>query len=170
MKCPPIGVRSICLSEEENNILLWSHYTVDHKGMLLEFDNSHEYFKLNSSFRKVKYSDKRVPFDPNWPDNSAELEHHAERVLLTKNIDWSYENEWRSLFPLDWCHKKPNGTQTLYFTDIPPEIIRRVVLGYRCPLDVQQQVVEAKERRKLGFRLERAFLHRSEFKVEYRPV
>jgi len=42
----------VCLSEESNHTLLWSHYTDGHKGMVLEFDTSHEYFKQFQSSKK----------------------------------------------------------------------------------------------------------------------
>jgi len=160
----------ICFSEQENDILLWSHYTDGHKGMLLEFNSSHQYFKLNSRFSKVKYTDTRVAYDPLWPDGGSELDRYAEEVLCTKNSVWAYENEWRSLFPLDWCHKKIIPSGVLHFTDIPPDLVSRVVLGFRCPDELQKQVLEVKKQRGLTFSVFRAFLHPNEFRVEYRSI
>ncbi len=160
----------VCFSEEENNILMWSHYTDSHKGILLEFDTSHPYFCENSKFTKVEYSKKRVPFDPSWSDGSPELERHCGEVLCTKNSAWDYEREWRSLFELGECHQTKVDGRTLYFSDIPPDLIVQVVLGYRCPADVQNQVLEAKRARSLSLSVWRAFLHPAEFKVEYEPL
>jgi hypothetical protein len=163
----------ICLSEQENHILMWSHYTDSHKGMLLEFDTSHPYFVDNSRFMKVTYSDTRVPYDPSIPDESDQWYEHCRQVLCTKNSAWDYEREWRSLFPLRWCKQKPDGRDpngALYFTDFPQEIIRRVVLGFRCPAEVEKQVREAREKNGMDFCLCRARLHSREFKVEYEPI
>jgi hypothetical protein len=160
----------VCFSEEENNMLLWSHYTDGHKGMLIEFETSHTYFTRHSKFKKVRYESKRVPLDPTWPDGSPEIDNYSEQLLCIKNSIWSYENEWRSLFPLNWCHPKKYGQRTLYFTDIPPEMVKRVVLGYRCEPEVEKQVIEAKTQRGLNFSLFRAVLHPTEFKVEYKPL
>ena len=55
----------ICLSEAENQPLMWSHYTNGHKGMVVEFDTSLDYFQQNSRFMRVNYGRTRVPFDPN---------------------------------------------------------------------------------------------------------
>jgi hypothetical protein len=163
----------ICFSAQENHALMWSHYTDSHKGMLLEFDTSHRYFEDNSRFMKVTYSESRVPYDPSLPDESDQWYEHCKQVLCTKNSAWDYEREWRSLFPLDWCTKKPNARdpkQTLYFTDFPREIIRRVVVGFRCPVEVERQVREAREKNGMDFCLYRASLHPREFKVEYKPI
>src|SRR5258708_13016860 len=155
----------VCLTGEENKPLMWSHYTDSHKGMLLEFDASHPYFRENSKLTKVKYSETRVPFDPAWPDGSPELEHHCGEVLCTKNAAWTYESEWRFLIALRDCHQtKPNG-RTLYFTDIPPGLVVRAILGCRCPAEVENQVLEAKKAR--TFSLYQAFLPPKQFKVQY---
>jgi hypothetical protein len=163
----------ICFSAQENHILMWSHYTDSHKGMLLEFDTSHQYFEDNLRFLEVTYSETRVPFDPTWPDKSEELAQHCKQVLCTKNSAWDYEGEWRSLFPLHWGMQKPDtrdAQRVLYFTNFPPEIIRRVVLGFRCPVEIERQVREARKKNGMDFSLCRAVLHSREFRVEYRPI
>jgi len=163
----------ICFSEQENHILMWSHYTDSHKGMLLEFDTSQPYFVNNSRFVKVEYTETRVPFDPTLPDGSELWDDHYKQMLCTKNSAWGYEREWRSLFPLHWCKRISavrDPQHVLYFTDFPHEIIRRVVLGYRCPVEIEKQVREAREKNGMDFALCRAKLHSREFKVEYEPI
>jgi hypothetical protein len=162
----------VCFSEEENNILLWSHYTDGHKGMLIEFESSHEYFTKHSKFQNVTYSEQRVPFDPTWPEDSLNFKQINQKIIYTKNSHWSYEKEWRSKFPLtlDWCQQKTVDQKILYFTHIPPNLIRRIVLGYRCSPEIERQVREAREQKNLKFSLEKAFLHPTEFKVEYKPI
>ena len=163
----------VCLSEEGNHVLLWSHYTDGHKGMVLEFDTAHEYFKQFSKFQKVKYSEKKVPIDFTLPTTDSELEEEVRSVIYTKNTCWAYENEWRSLFLLEQCHQKlddRNKQKTLYSTDIPSDLIKNVYLGFRCPLEVQNKVVAAKKDRNLPFTLFKAFLHPREFRVEYKAM
>ena len=160
----------ICFSEEENNILLWSHYTDSHQGMVLEFDTTHNYFKNNSQFFKVTYSLHRVPFKPSQPDEGTVAENYTKEVFCTKNIAWNYEREWRALFPLDWCHKKNIKGQTRYFTDIPPDLVSKVILGHRCPQQFQQEMLDLKRARNAQFEIGRAYLHPREFRLEYKPV
>ena len=163
----------VCLSEESNHILLWSHYTDGHKGMVLEFDTSHEYFKQFSKFQQVTYDDKRVPIDLTSLPPDSELEDEVRQVIFTKNTCWRYENEWRALFSLEECVQKPDerGKQkALYFTDIPFDLINNVYLGFRCPADLQSEVIAVKKEKSLPFRLFKAFLHPREFKVEYKVI
>jgi len=159
------SVTILCLTQEEKNILMWSHYADSHKGMLFEFDTSHEYFELHSYFRKVTYSNSRVPFDPNQPPENDSK--HVEAIALTKNQVWAYENEWRSLFPLDWCHKREHDGKALFFIDIPHNIIKRIVLGYRCPRSQEDDLKKIIADKKLSISLERAVLHKTNFDLEY---
>ena len=38
-----IGI--LCLSRKHDSILMWSHYTENHKGFVLGFDSNHDFFK-----------------------------------------------------------------------------------------------------------------------------
>jgi hypothetical protein len=163
----------ICLSEEKNHPLLWSHYTDGHKGMVLEFDTGHEYFKQFSKFQRVTYDNKRVPIDLTLPSTDFDLENDVRRIIYTKNDCWGYENEWRSLFQLEICHRMPDDRDThkiLFFTDIPPDLISNVYLGLRCPPDIQDKVIAAKNERDLPFKLFEASLLPKEFGVEYKLI
>jgi len=160
----------ISLTENENNPLMWSHYTDSHKGMVIGFDTKHEYFQINSRFLKVEYSKCRVPFDPNVEPGSRLESEFAEKVLLTKQECWSYEQEWRSLYPLDWCEKRSHGGQMIYFTRIPQEIVKVVVLGCRASVELADSVKEARKRNGISFVLLKAEPHESEFRLEYRKV
>ena len=76
----------------------------------------------------------------------------------------------RCLFPLAGCQTKVMDGRTLFFTAIPPDLVTRVVLGLRCPPELVRQVEEAKAKRGLGFEMLRAHVHRTDFKLEYKPV
>jgi hypothetical protein len=87
-----IGV--VCLAEEPDNILMWSHYSNGHRGICLEFDT--KYFPLNDSLRL-----HRVQYKRNYP--IIKLVSLLSRTLLyptplvTKSTRWKYEREWRLL-------------------------------------------------------------------------
>jgi hypothetical protein len=76
--CEQVQLRSsgimgiLCLSGKWDNILMWSHYTKDHKGFVIEFAGDDPFFNLSLS--KVNYSDER-PLLGNRPDgrNDAAL-------------------------------------------------------------------------------------------------
>jgi hypothetical protein len=83
----------ICLSEINDDILMWSHYANGQTGLCIEFERSD-----NNDLGKwdyclpVTYDALEVPsFDP------PRLEERASvtKIVSTKAPNWSYEKEWR---------------------------------------------------------------------------
>ncbi|MDE1190148.1 MAG: DUF2971 domain-containing protein [Pantoea sp.] len=102
-----VGIFS--LSEDPLNTLLWSHYSKNHTGVALGFE---EDFKLNDEkyCTRVKYLDTLPRLNLNQfgrmqltiyagdrrPENKVTFEDQSIRsILSTKTLDWSYEKEWR---------------------------------------------------------------------------
>ncbi len=85
-----IGVT--CLSEINDNILMWSHYANSHKGVCIQFDLG----KMVSDDHILV----RINYDDNYPlhnfitqgDNPTGL---SKAVIGTKSSLWSYEREFR---------------------------------------------------------------------------
>lgn len=107
-----------CFSENNNHILMWSHYSNSHKGMCLEFDTSYEPF--NKVF-KVHYSNDFPQINPVKmimnPGTDIIIEESV-KPLLTKFECWQYEAEWR-LF-----HKEPRKAY-----GYPVEALKAVYFG-----------------------------------------
>ena len=115
-----------CLSEVQNNILMWSHYAKAHHGFCLEFSNELHIAPnvYQSDIREiapfpvvpldVKYSEEYPVFNPVSPDDSA------IQTLLTKAKQWKYEKEWRIVFP--------GGTGSYQFE---PQCLTGVIFGCR---------------------------------------
>ena len=88
----------LSLSQINDNILMWSHYASNHKGICLcfkaELDNENLGFYFDSEFillSKVKYQQK-------FPAPINMLKINATDFidfLTTKYTDWEYEKEWR---------------------------------------------------------------------------
>lgn len=78
----------ICsLSNNNNSMLMWSHYAQDHQGIMVEYWFGGE-FPSGVGIEKVSYSD----------ESKRNLEKDLyvfNQYLLTKNNDWSYEDEVR---------------------------------------------------------------------------
>jgi len=81
-----IGV--LCLSTKPDNILMWSHYADEHRGICLIFDGYHKFFALA---HKVEYPSTRRAVNP-FRD-SPDLQMATS--VLHKYEKWQYENEWR---------------------------------------------------------------------------
>jgi hypothetical protein len=100
-----------CISEKNDDILMWSHYADSHRGICIEFSRKSQ---LTANALKVIYSTERVPINP-FIDNSDEM---ADRSLLTKSYQWSYEMEWRLI-----RHDKGAGVMKFLNSDITGIII-----------------------------------------------
>ncbi|WP_345990165.1 DUF2971 domain-containing protein [Sulfurimonas sp. HSL1-2] len=87
-----IGVLS--LSATHDNILMWSHYSNSHNGLVFEFEplNYDGYDCLYHPI-KVDYDEKYELLSYLESDDGSEL----VKLMLTKHIDWKYENEYRCI-------------------------------------------------------------------------
>ncbi len=114
-----------CMTEDKNNILMWSHYADKHSGFCLEFQSDNIFF---SSARPVKYDSDIPPLNLlklNWND----LLRKMVDALLVKAPDWAYEKEWRIVAPPD------NGGVREY----PSHALTSVFFGCRMsPQDKQR--------------------------------
>ncbi|MFN3709518.1 MAG: DUF2971 domain-containing protein [Alishewanella aestuarii] len=101
----------ISLTENVNNLLMWSHYANEHNGIVVELVNDDDVFMFSDRGIKdsrvgskralrVRYDSKRPGV--NIPDNCIYSYYEDEfyrHVALTKSDDWMYEKEHRFLIP-----------------------------------------------------------------------
>lgn len=81
--------RVYCLTPNRANLLMWSHYGQNHKGIALHFDTRTE--PMIGAFQ-VNYRDS-LPSSMLVEDDMDAV----TKALLTKSDVWSYENEFRLL-------------------------------------------------------------------------
>jgi hypothetical protein len=81
-----IGI--ISFSKTWKNILLWSHYSNNHKGFCLGFNAN------LLSFEKTKKRDVEYPCDNKYPIIEPR-EENLETKFFTKSRVWEYEEEYR---------------------------------------------------------------------------
>jgi hypothetical protein len=126
---------ALCLTEEPASLLMWAHYADDHRGAVIEFDTTHEFFnrRLGANddfrhFRRVVYTQERPAV---FLTNSDALD-----FFYFKSTEWEYEHEWRLIVPLTDCAKRidrsPSDRPVCLFR-VPPECILSVIVGCRMP-------------------------------------
>lgn len=127
----------LCLSENDRNILMWSHYTDCHKGICLKFkvDDHDSFF---SEALKINYNTERPSM--NLIKDPPEIIH--KKTLLTKAKCWEYEQELRMVSP-----KRKPGVHCY-----PTEQLDGIILGIKT----------SKENKKLV----RNWISTLDFKVE----
>jgi hypothetical protein len=116
-----VGIFS--LAESKDNLLLWSHYSDDHKGFCVEFDAVKLYNLLINVFiwQNVKTFIFKVEYQDEFPIIIPTIDNDEERLkkqFLIKSKAWEYEQEWRILV-LD-------GTRE---NEIPEGVIKNIYLG-----------------------------------------
>src|SRR5271163_983822 len=96
----------LCLTENNNDILMWSHYGDGHRGVCLEFEYrlGKDFFgealpiRYLSAFPLLSFTET---FSGSATRNDFLLEF-GNCMFLTKACQWSYEREWRLIdFPTE---------------------------------------------------------------------
>ena len=112
------------LSETDINILMWTHYADESKGIVLGFEVADDSILANDRHcLAVNYSDELPKFEPKELTSTLHFEFggneasiNAEvpfddpifrRCVSTKPTDWKYEKEWRYIDETDGLHAFP---------------------------------------------------------------
>ncbi len=123
-----------CLSTENNNLLMWSHYTDAHKGFCLQFKAIKTPLFIGSE--EVL---QQVIYINNYPDLNRLIlsdEELAGRMFLTKSTCWSYENEYRVI-------ERSFGTKS--FTE---HLLSGVIFGCQMRDENKDMIIKWSEGRK----------------------
>lgn len=151
-----------CLSEINDDILMWSHYADGHRGVCLEFDAINDAVYANRMLFgqaiKVIYSKRRPVF------NIFNIGEPVEfiKAFLTKSDHWKYEKEWRVI-------KIPDeGGPGLKSFD--PRSLTGVIFGYLMSPENRQRIMEWINRYPIRLSLYQAKINEVEFKVDIEPI
>jgi hypothetical protein len=134
-----IGI--LCLSERQDDLLMWAHYTNAHEGFVIEFDPSSDFFNGRLSdkdefrhLRQVKYAEVRPQIVMNQVKDMS--------AYLTKSSHWSYEREWRMMLALaDATEVKVFGEKQFHLFSYPANAIRSVTLGCRMSAIKREEIL-----------------------------
>jgi hypothetical protein len=146
-----VGVLS--LSATDRNILLWSHYAEGHTGLCFKFlaTDQTPFFGLSLPVNYVS-SYPEIPI-------TSPADKQIDTFLLTKAIDWRYEEEYRII-----DHDHGAGDKAF-----PSELLAGVILGARMTPDDKGAVVEWVNERKYHMEVLEASVASGSFSLEIRP-
>lgn len=98
-----------CLSETNSSVLMWSHYSNNHKGFCIEYNGQEIYNNdlIRKRFFPVKYIDEN---EKQIPISALALDYPGLYSVLCKTNVWSYEKEWRICFGIE-DNLKPSNIQ-----------------------------------------------------------
>lgn len=118
---------------------MWAHYA-EHKGVVIGIDFDDVFPETHKEkgilMDPVNYSEERPQINIL---TAFEIPPGASlKTVLTKSVDWIYEKEFRSIFPVDVlddlqkqglaCFKDFNGKKT-WFLRLKPESINEIIFG-----------------------------------------
>ncbi len=123
--CKLLG--AVCLSEDDNNDLMWAHYGGNHHGICIEFDAEITPFHL---CQKVHYINDVFCLSINTVSNLQEqLEIEIGAAFLRKSKIWSYEKEWRIL------------SEAYSIEPYPAKAIKSITFGFFCEKESKQEII-----------------------------
>lgn len=120
-----------CLSNlSPENVLMWSHYAEQHKGVCLKFDTTvggEESIFNQKYLTPVEYSEETPVFAPGCDDLSG----LARKSIFRKSLAWEYEEEWRLILA--------NGaTKTRTY---PKGALTEITFGVNCTDEDMEKVI-----------------------------
>lgn len=146
-----IGVH--CFSYDPRNILMWSHYANEHKGICVQIERVRD-FKTLVQVVNVNYSNNYPSI--NFIKSSVD---DIKNTILNKSTDWKYEQECRILLP----------GQANTKIDINEDSVVGIIFGCIAPDDLKSFIKEIISERKMmrlsPVKLYEAVQHDREFKL-----
>ncbi len=86
----------ICLTEVNNDVLMWSHYAQSHKGFCIEFNRTDDNDLGNREIcLPIIYT--IGPKKPSFTVKELAKDDAIIRIATAKTEEWKYEKEWRSI-------------------------------------------------------------------------
>jgi hypothetical protein len=159
-----MGILCFCNTVKEP--VLWSHYADHHRGVAFEVSVTPD----PAHVIRMSYSPERPVLDANVCNSlfhdRAELDKYLTPLIMglmnQKSPGWAYEQEYRLHFALHSLEI----AKGLYFKRIPDGFLKRVILGWGCPLEGHYVVKALKAQGLAGVDVVRAKLCSTTYTVE----
>jgi hypothetical protein len=160
--------RVICFTKRYNNLIMWSHYSRNHTGLLIKFET--DLIELNgknitSALEEVHYDEEMISIPYNFLDLPRnEQEKIVKYNTYMKYADWKYEAEYRAIIKFDTSKGKR-------YIDLAPRAILEVVIGMNCSLETELKIIGlAKQEEFNHLKLKRATIHNFKYQMQYLDI
>ena len=171
-ECLKNHIRIICFSTDNSNILMWSHYTNNHTGFVIEYDIDIIMRRFEENKCPICLSPVQYSFDMPSIRNLIflnELERGKEiyKVICTKAINWNYENEWRVI--ISQLDKKMEDKENI---DLPiqPSEIENIYFGVRCPQEDINRIRSIAEQLGINCSFFKALTNKEHYKLDFTRI
>ena len=160
------------LSKIHDNLLMWSHYSDSHRGFVIGFDSSSDFFspgagKAKDGLKMVRYSNRRyvIPKAGFHSLDDPNLRKANAKVFFVKDPCWKYEREMRILAHPDSADvvlPRPNDYDIRLF-NFPAKSVKEVIIGFRMTKPDQHRVFDLVRSKFSCATIGKAFPHKSRF-------
>lgn len=161
-----------CVTEEHDNLLMWSHYADEHQGAVFKIKCIEEKESLLCAALKVKYNDEYPIFgaDSDWRSliktgQFPDLVRAYNELLLTKSTDWGYEREWRMIFP-----RPEDAGKRCVLLDFHQDEIECIFFGCRMPEENKFHLVNLAKSKYPRAKLFQARKSKTEFRLHFDEI
>lgn len=144
-----------CLTENNNSILMWSHYAYNHKGICLEYDFNEVKNMVNEIY-PVIYTDENYDLSKDIVNTNPS---GILKKVLSKSEVWSYEKEWRII-----CDNK--DSKEGYLINFPK--IKSIYLGCKINENDKKDIIKLANRK--GIDLYQMRMEKNKFKLVYDKI
>lgn len=186
-----LGILS--LSKTKNNLLMWSHYADSHKGFVIGFDETHDFFHPKNTQNPI-YSLRDVNYTSLRSVAKWESDEEAYRsIFFEKSKDWNYEKEVRIIRHFNYPSRTieqagyPSYEQTVNFTfkdskknsghdplnyqiylfDLPKECIKCVYLGANAQPELAEEIINAIHSNNLTVEFFKTKISKTQYELEF---
>lgn len=171
----------LCLTEKPDNLLMWAHYSENHSGFVIEFNEKHNFFDQRKNERQTSYWLRKVRYAKIRPkiilfDLSKSDEQNQEQwindFIWVKSEHWDYEQEWRMICGLRRCKEVKINNNKIYLHPIPIECITGIILGCRISDTNRNVLLRLLKSNKIysHIRLLRAVMDEREYKLNFKEI
>ncbi len=164
-----LGILS--LTEKPDHPLMWSHYAGNHSGLVLVFDELHEFFNSPrkqsddiGGLHRIKYRSERPRFNPLIDMSRLDEEENSEYFISwIDNMFFTKSQEWELL-------EAPGGN--IHLVALPCRCIKGVILGQRMPSEGRARIIDFMrlDKRYKDAALLQARSSGQDFKIEITPI
>lgn len=165
--------RVLCLTETPDNVVMWSHYADEHRGVVFRLRRLEELDHRLLIARKVVYSEEPVAYlcIQDQIDNFLGFANHEVvprvwEIAHRKHSDWAYEREWRIRMPL---LEQPEGDGYSYYEE-PKDLFDAIFLGCRMTPEVVAQITQLARENLPNMEIYQAFKGTERIKLEFRRI
>lgn len=165
-----LNSRVLCVTEDVNNVVMWSHYAEQHRGAAFQLGCLPHLDNRLLAAKPVQYTEEFIAF-PGAEEYAKHLTGESPvdlvqlvcKIAYTKHRDWAYEREWRVHIPL--LDEQPSTNVSIYTE--PPEIFQAMYLGCRMPSGEREHLINLARARLPTMKIYQAQLASRSFNLEF---